>query len=259
MDKFKFNQLFSKMLPTLAMLAILPIWEISVNVFDIPSFLLPAPSAIYQAFVEVETSRWSLHIWATLRVALLGFCISLLISLPLAILMVKSRFLAKTLYPVLVIIQSTPVVAIAPLMVVILGAGEAPRLTITCLITFFPLVVSATTGMMSTPEELLELSRSLKASAAKEVWHIRLPYAVPHIFSGMKVAITLAIIGAVVAEFVAAEQGLGYFVQFSTSYFKIPQAFAALVILSTLSLLLFKTVQLTQYVFFRWSLPKDKF
>ncbi len=259
MTKGTLNFSTSKLFPVFTLLAILPIWEVMVRMFEIPNFLLPAPSSIYQAFIAVDPSRWAIHLWATLRVAILGFCLSLVISLPLAIFMVKSKFLAKTLYPILVIIQSTPVIAIAPLLVVIMGAGEAPRLAITCLITFFPLVVSATTGMMSTPEELIELSKSLKASAVKEVWHIRLPYAVPHIFSGMKVAITLAIIGAVVAEFVAAEQGLGYFVQFSTSYFKIPQAFAALLLLSTLSLLLFKTVQLIQYLFFRWSLPKDKF
>ncbi|MEP2650853.1 MAG: ABC transporter permease [Paraglaciecola sp.] len=259
MIKHKVSLSISKFLPVVTLLALIPIWEVTVRIFDVPNFLLPAPSVIYRAFMDVEFSRWGIHLWATLRVAILGFCLSLFISLPLAIFMVKSKFLTKTLYPILVVIQSTPVVAIAPLLVVIMGAGEAPRLAITCLITFFPLVVSATTGMMSTPQELIELSKSLKASAIKEVWHIRLPYAVPHIFSGMKVAITLAIIGAVVAEFVAAEQGLGYFVQFSTSYFKIPQAFAALLLLSTLSLLLFKTVQLIQYLFFRWSLPKDKF
>ncbi|MCF2946979.1 ABC transporter permease [Paraglaciecola aquimarina] len=252
----KFNLSFSQLLPSLTLLALLPIWETAVYIFEIPNFLLPAPSEIMQAFLNVEWSRWSTHLWATLRVAILGFLMSLCISIPLAVIMVRSKFLAKTIYPLLVIIQSTPVVAIAPLLIVMFGAGESPRLAITCLITFFPLVVSATTGMMSTPEELIELSKSLGASPAKEIWHIRLPYAVPHIFSGMKVAITLSIIGAVVAEFVAAEQGLGYFVQFSTSYFKIPQAFAALLFLSVLSLLLFKAVQLVQYLFFRWSLQK---
>ena len=263
MREVKFKHTFSKslsnLLPLFCIFIILPIWEVAVRYFEVPNFLLPAPSVIYQAFIDVDINRWTTHLWATLRVALLGFGLSILISLPLAVLMVSSKFLAKTLYPILVIIQSTPVVAIAPLLVVILGAGEAPRLAITCLITFFPLVVSATTGMLSTPDELIELSKSLKTSAIKEIWHIRLPYAVPHIFSGMKVAISLAIIGAVVAEFVAAEQGLGYFVQFSTSYFKIPQAFAALLLLSALSLILFKTVQLVQYLFFRWSLPKDKY
>jgi len=198
------------------------------------------------------------YLWATLRIALLGFVISFLISIPLSIMMVNSKFLTKALFPILVIIQSTPVVAIAPLLIVILGTGDAPRLTITCLITFFPLVVSATTGMLATPPELIELSRSLSVKNSKTIWQIRLPYAIPHIFSGVKVAITLAVIGSVIAEFVAAEKGLGYLVQFSTSYFKIPQAFAALVFLSLVSMLLFKTVNWVQRGFFSWSLTEEE-
>lgn len=242
----------------LAMLAIIPVWEIICRVFNVPNFILPSPSSIAHAFSQVPMERWLDNLWATLRIALLGFGMSLLISIPLAIMMVSSKFLTKSLFPLLVIIQSTPVVAIAPLLIVILGTGDAPRLAITCLITFFPLVVSATTGMLSTPAELIDLSKSLNASTTKTIWQIRLPYAIPHIFSGIKVAITLSVIGAVISEFVAAEKGLGYFVQFSTSYFKIPQAFAALVFLSMVSMLLFKSVHWIQKGCFAWSLPKDK-
>ncbi len=249
---------WQKIMPVLTLLAIFPIWEIVCRVFEIPNYILPSPSKIFDAFIHVEMSRWMMHLRATLYVALVGFLMSIVISLPLAILMVQSKFLSRTIFPILVVIQSTPVVAIAPLLIVILGAGDAPRLAITCLITFFPLVVSATTGMMETPPELIDLSRSLKGSALRQIWQIRLPYAIPHIFSGLKVAITLAIIGAVIAEFVAAEKGLGYFVQFSTSYFKIPQAFAALMFLSVISLILFQLIGLVQRLFFRWSLPVEK-
>ncbi len=251
------EQLLRRALPALTLLGLIPLWELACRVLEIPAFVLPSPSAIATAFTEVEMSRWAGHLWATLRVALAGFAISLAISIPIAVLMVRSAFLSKTLYPLLVVIQSTPIVAIAPLIIVMFGTGWAPRLAITSLITFFPLVVSATTGMLATPPELIELSRSLRSSATREIWYVRLPYAVPHLFSGMKVAVTLAIIGAVVAEFVAAEEGLGYFVQFSTSYFKIPQAFAALLFLSLVSLALFKAVQWLQLLFFRWSLPKE--
>ncbi|WP_240687410.1 ABC transporter permease [Alcanivorax sp. 24] len=110
---------------------------------------------------------------------------------------------------------------------VVLGAGDAPRIVITFLITFFPIVVSTVTGLMSAPPELIELSRSLGASRWREIRNIRLPFAVPHIFSALRISITLAIIGAVVAEFVAAENGLGFFIAFSTSFFNVSQAFAA--------------------------------
>lgn len=244
-------------LPVFTLIMLIPLWEIVCLVLNVPDFVLPKPSVIFQAFLDVELFRWFEHFTATIKVALLGFVLSILISIPLAILMVRSAFLTKTLFPLLVIIQSTPVVAIAPLLIVIMGTGDAPRLAITCLITFFPIVVSTTTGMLSTPPELLELSRSLRAGAIREIWQIRLPYAVPHIFSGLKVGITLAIIGAVIAEFVAAEQGLGYFVQFSTSYFKIPQAFAALFFLSAVSLILFKSITWIQLLLFPWSLSEE--
>lgn len=139
---------------------------------------------------------------------------------------------------------------------VVLGAGDAPRVVITFLIAFFPIVVSTTTGLMSTPEELLELSRSLGAGRGREIRNIQLPYAVPYIFSALRISVTLAVIGAVVAEFVAAESGLGFFIAFSTSFFKVPQAFAALALLVTLSLVLFRLVALLQRWLFPWSLPK---
>ncbi|NVK38820.1 MAG: ABC transporter permease [Gammaproteobacteria bacterium] len=254
----KIKHKLQPMLPFITLLALLPVWEFICWFAKVPNFVLPSPSEIISAFLNVEITRWLDHSWATLRVALLGFALSIAISIPLAVIMVRSQFLTKTLFPLLVVIQSTPVVAIAPLLIVILGSGEAPRLAITCLITFFPLVVAATTGMLATPPELIELSKSLRASPVKEIWQIRLPYAIPHIFSGLKVAVTLAIIGAVIAEFVAAEKGLGYFVQFSTSYFKIPQAFAALIFLSIMSLVLFKAVHWIQTLYFSWSLPAQE-
>lgn len=237
-------------------ICLIVIWELICRLTEVPSYILPSPSSIVSAFFNVEFSRWMTHLGSTLRVALIGFALSILIAIPLAICMVRSELLSRTLYPVLVVIQSTPVVAVAPLIIVILGTDDPSRILITCLITFFPIVVSATTGMSETPEEMIELSKSLRAPQYRETWQIRIPYAIPHIFTGLRVSITLAIIGAVVAEFVAAEEGLGYFIQFSTSFFKIPQAFAGLFFLAGISLLLFKSIHWIQAWLFPWSLPK---
>ena len=234
------------------------LWEIAVRLFAIPSYLLPAPSAILNSFAAIGFSRWMLHVWSTLRVALLGFGLAIVVSVPLAMVMMRSALLSKTLYPLLVIVQSTPVVAIAPIIIVALGAGDLPRVVITTLITFFPLVVSTATGLAATPPELIELSRSLRAPAWREMTQIRLPYAVPYIFSALKISITLAVIGAVVAEFVASEAGVGYFIQFSTSMFKLPQAWAGLIVLAAMSLLLFQVVVQVQKRAFPWSLPKSE-
>lgn len=237
-------------------MAVLLLWEAAVRAFDIPSFLLPAPTAIIESFGAVGPGRWATHVWATLRVAVMGFGLAIVVAIPLAMMMTRSAFLSRTLYPLLIIVQSTPVVAIAPIIVVALGAGDLPRVVITTLIAFFPLVVSTATGLAATPPELIELSRSLSASARREMTQIRLPYAVPYIFSALKVSITLAVIGAVVAEFVAADAGVGYFIQFSTSMFRMPQAWAGLVVLAAMSLILFQAIVLIQKRLFSWSLPK---
>jgi NitT/TauT family transport system permease protein len=239
------------------LISVVALWELATRAFDIPAYLLPAPSAIFQSFAAIGLERWLTHIWATLRVAILGFGLAIVVSIPLAMIMMRSAFLSKTLYPLLIVVQSTPVVAIAPIIIVALGAGDLPRVVITTLITFFPLVVSTATGLAATPPELIELSRSLRAPTRREMTQIRLPYAVPYIFSALKISITLAVIGAVVAEFVASEAGVGYFIQFSTSMFKIPQAWAGLIVLAAMSLALFQAVILIQRWLFPWSLPKD--
>lgn len=253
-----FQRQLLRFAPALFFIGLVLLWELICRVGQVPTFILPSPSAIVASFFDVDISRWLGHLWATLRVALMGYLLSIFIAIPLAIAMMRSELLARTLYPALVVVQSTPVVAVAPLIIVLMGTDDPSRVLITCLITFFPLVVSTATGMQETPDELVELSKSLGAPRYRETWQIRIPYAIPHIFSGLKVSITLAIIGAVVAEFVAAEEGLGYFIQFSTSFFKIPQAFAGLIFLAAISLLLFKSVQWAQQWLFPWSLPKKK-
>ncbi len=247
-----------RLAPASAFVVLIAVWEGACRIFHIPSFLLPAPSAIVIAGLDVSAAQWLSNIGATLRVAVMGYIVAIVVSVPLAVALVNSRFLSRTLYPIIVIVQSTPIVAVAPIIVVTLGASDLPRVVITFLITFFPIVVSTVTGLMATPEELIELSRSLRAGRAREMLHIRLPFAVPYIFSALKISTTLAVIGAVIAEFVAAEHGLGFFIMFSTSFFKIPQAFAGLAVLVALSLAFFRLCTLAQRWFVPWSLPKSQ-
>jgi NitT/TauT family transport system permease protein len=243
--------------PGLALIMLVVCWELACRFLDVPSYLLPSPSQILVALTDVPPQTWFDNIWATLRVVLMGFAVSFAISIPLSIMIVKSRLLLRTISPLLVIIQSTPIVAIAPIIIVSLGAGTLPRVVITCLITFFPMVVSTSTGLRATPDELIRLSRSLQAPVSRQFLQIRLPYAVPYILSGTKVAVTLAVIGAVVAEFVAANQGLGYMILYSTSLFKLPQAFVALLILLCISLALYQLVLAIERRFFWWSIPQN--
>lgn len=249
------NILYKLKPPTalISLTALIIIWQSCCVIFKLPEYVLPSPSLILHSLIDVGLNAWLGHLWVTLRICIIGFIFAFCFSIPLAVLMTASTGFRKAIYPLLVVIQSTPIVAIAPLLIVIMGSDDMPRIVIAFLITFFPIVVSATTGMMNTPEELIELSRSIGAPRYREFTQIRIPYSVPYIFSGLKIAITLAIVGTVVAEFVAAESGLGYFIQFSTSFFAIPNAFAALFVLLTLSLTLFYLVSVVQALFFAWS------
>jgi NitT/TauT family transport system permease protein len=228
------------------------IWEGICRGFTIRPFLLPAPSLIcVQTF-----AAWPVvlkHTWATLGTVLLGFAASVAISLPLAMLIVSSRTLAAALYPLLVITQSIPKVALAPILIVALGANELPRIIVTFLVAFFPLVVGTVAGLMATPPELIELGRACRAGRLQELLRIRLPFAIPFVFGGLKVAAALAVVGAVVAEFVGSEAGLGYLIQTSMAFFKTPLAFGAVVVLAIMGILLFQAVALAERLLFPWS------
>ena len=242
----------------LTFIGLLIVWEAACRYFKVPTFLLPAPSGIVMGAMEIPLNLWLQHAWSTIRVALMGYVAAILVSIPMAVALSSSKALSRAIYPLIVIVHSTPIVAVAPIIVVTLGTSDLPRVVITFLITFFPNVVTTTTGLLATPEELIELSRSLRADRSREFFHIRLPYALPYLFSALKISTTLSVVGAVVAEFVAAEHGLGYFIQFSTSFFKIPQGFAALVVLVAMSLGFFQLIGLIQRVAAPWSLPNSE-
>ncbi|MFK7862420.1 MAG: ABC transporter permease [Granulosicoccus sp.] len=241
----------------LSLSLVLLVWEASVVLFNIPTFVLPPPTHVVAAISALSPGQWLSHSYATLKVVLAGFVAATCVSIPLAVAISGSRVASSLIMPVLIAIKATPVVAVAPIIIIVLGTGDMPRVLITFLIAFFPIVVSTTTGLAHTPPELIGLSRSLRATGWRELWDIRLPYAVPHVFSGLKVASTLVVTGAVVGEFVAAERGLGYLVLFSTSNFDVAIAFVCLVLLVAFSLALFSTVSALQGFLFQWSVPKD--
>lgn len=240
----------------LAFVVLLGVWELACRALALPEYILPAPSVIAVAAGSLGLARWAEHLWATIEVALLGYGLAIALSIPLAVAITRSALLSRIVMPWLVVIQSTPIVAVAPIIVVTLGAGVLPRVAITTLLAFFPLVVSTCLGLSSVPAEFIELSRSLRASTARQYWQVRMPFAIPHVFSALKVSVTLAVVGAVVAEFVAAEKGLGYLILFTTSSFKVPVAFAALALLVLSSLTLYSLVQWVHQRFFGWSSAK---
>lgn len=239
-------------IPALAIAALVLIWQVCVVAFEIPVYLLPSPARIWTDSIA-NAGTLGLHTLATLKTVLLGFFVSVAVSLPLAVLITSSKAVANAVYPILVLTQSIPKVALAPILVILLGTNELPRIVVTFLVAFFPLVIAVATGLISVPRDLVELGRSYRGSEWQLLRRIRLPYAVPMIFSGLKVAVTLSVVGAVVAEFVNADAGLGYFIITSTAFFETPLAFAALIILSLMGIVLFQAVVVIERIAFPWS------
>ena len=244
--------LYEVVVPLLATIGLFVVWEGACRLFKIPGYLVPSPVDIWTETIAIGPTVAG-HTMATFKTVMLGFLVSILISLPLAVILTASPTIAAAVYPFLVWTQSIPKVALAPILVVLLGTNELPRIVITVLVAFFPLVISIATGLLSVPPELIELSRACRASKLSELLRIRLPYAIPFIFAGLKVAISLAVVGAVVAEFVNADAGLGFLIQTSTAFFKVPVAFGALIILSVMGVVLFQIVVVAERVFFPWS------
>src|SRR6185369_4013494 len=173
--------------PTVTLLAVLLAWEAATRAFHIPNFVIPAPSAILG-----EGWAWRYrflgHTWVTLYETLGGFALSMGVGVPLAVIIVYSPALRRALYPLIVLMQSVPKIAIAPVLLLVLGHGEFPKVIVAFLVAFFPVVVDTATGLAATPPELLDLSRSYRASAFKTFVKVRLPMAMPFIFAGAKVA-----------------------------------------------------------------------
>lgn len=244
-------------LPTVAFALMLLAWELGVRAFDVPVYLLPAPSVIYTETMK-EIHPVMFHTGATLQTVLAGFLLSVAVSIPLGFVLASSRYASNAIYPLLVLTQAIPKVALAPILVIALGANELPRIAVTFLVAFFPLVISVATGLMATPPELIELGRSYRAGRLQEFFKIRIPFAIPFIFSGLKSAITLSVVGAVVGEFVTSDRGLGNLVQSATAFFKVPLAFGAVTLLALMGIVLFQLVTAIERIFFPWSLRQQR-
>jgi len=242
------------LVPAATLVGVLVAWEAATHAFRIPRFVMPAPSAILAEGWDWRY-RFLGHAWVTLYETLGGFALSIVVGVPLAVLIVYSPTLKNALYPLIVLAQSVPKIAIAPVLLLMLGHGEIPKVIVAFLVAFFPVVVDTATGLAATPPELLDLSRSYRASAFKTFLKVRLPMAMPFFFAGAKVAITLSVIGAVVGEFVGSDKGLGYVILSATSYWKTELAFSSMILLSVMAIVLFGAVALVERLVCPWLAP----
>lgn len=226
-------------------------WEAFVRFFDVPVFLLPAPSVIGQTFLN-DWHVIALNLPPTMIEIVAGFILSLVIGVPLAIIIVYSPMAESFLYPPMVASQAIPKVAIAPLFIVWMGYGLAPKIWIAFLIAFFPIVIDTVVGLRSIHPGMLQLGRSMGGGSFKVFLKLRLPTALPNIFAGMKVAITLAVVGAITGEFVGSQSGLGYLMTSASGQMDTPLVFAVLVAISVIAMALFVVIELIERISIPW-------
>src|SRR5258708_21992590 len=231
--------------PILVAIGLLVAWEVAADFFKVPTYLFPAPSEIFAACRD-NASLLLRESWVTTGEILLGYALSIVIGIPLALGIFHWPAFARSVYPLLVSTQAMPKVAIAPLFVVWFGFGLLPKILIAFLIAFFPIVINTVMGLSAIEQEKIFLARSMGLSTIETFRLIRLPNALPSIFAGLKISITLAVVGALVGEFVGGDSGLGYQLMVANGNMNTPLLFAGVLALTVLGLILFGTIEMLE-------------
>jgi len=219
-------------------LIVLVIWQFAVPLLGLSEFVLPTPWAIARRMVT-DAPLLATHGWYTLLEVVAGFGAAVLAGVPLALAIFYSRVFERAVYPLLVALQTVPKISLAPLLVLYLGYGWGPKIGLAFLISFFPIVIATVVGLQSLDKALVNMVRSMGASERQTFFKLRLPAAMPSIFGGLKVAISLAVIGAIIGEYIAAERGLGYLQLQANQQFDTTLNFATVVSISLLGVLLY--------------------
>ncbi|HEY7552003.1 MAG TPA: ABC transporter permease, partial [Hyphomicrobiaceae bacterium] len=240
-----------KLVPLLGILAFLLAWQLFVVAYQMPAYLLPTPTRIAQVFVARLPDLLH-HGWVTVYEMIAGYALAVVVAVPLAIAITSSRTFDELVTPTMLFFQIVPKVAIAPLFLVWFGVGATPKILVAFLISFFPIVIDAAVGLRSMSPEMDDLARSMGASRLQVFTQFRLPTSLPYLFSGLKVAATLAIAGTVVGEFVGADQGLGYLLLVTNSNLETPMMFATLVALTAIGFVFYYMVELLESFLIPW-------
>jgi NitT/TauT family transport system permease protein len=250
-DPMRRERALNILLPFIAVIAFLVLWSAGVRVFEIPDYLLPAPEDVIRRiardwYVLAKNASY------TVQSVLSGFAAAVLVGVPLAFAVVLSRSVERVTMPFLVMSQTIPKVAIAPILVVWLGFGILPKIAIVFLIAFFPIVVSTVVGLKSVESDMIDLVRSMGARTLKIMLRVRGPTALPQMFAGFKIAICLSVVGAIVGEFVGSDRGLGYLLLTATGTLDGTLVWSALFILIAIGIVLFAMVSKLERLAIPW-------
>ena len=237
--------------PSLLVLAVLLLWQGATSRWRIESWLLPSPAQIVRAGFQARAIIWP-HILQTIQETLWGILLAVGVGLALGLVIDFSPVLRQALYPILVVSQTVPIIAIAPLLIIWFGYGIWPKIIVVGLVCFFPIVVSTADGLRSADPDLIALLRTMGASRLDTFFKVRLPGAMPMIFSGIKIAITYSVVGAILGEWVGASKGLGVFMLRATNSFRTDWVFASIAVTAMLSMTLFGLVVALERAMLRW-------
>lgn len=249
--KKKQQNTMDKYIPLSFILLVIAIWEICVNFLEVPKWILPAPSLVVSTLFSIFATIYD-HILATLLEALLGFTTAILISFIIAFIMDSIPLIRKSLYPILIVSQTIPIISVAPLFIIWFGYGLLPKIIVVQLVCFFPIVISLLGGLASVDEDQINLLKSMGASKVELFKMVKLPASMPSFFSGLKISASYSIMGAIIGEWLGAEKGIGVFMTLAQKSFQTEKVFAAILVITLLSLGVFKIVELAQKIILPW-------
>jgi NitT/TauT family transport system permease protein len=221
--------------PAVALAVVIAAWEAYVTWRDVSILVVPAPSDVWQRLFDDPGYFWQ-EGWWTLYEATLGLIAGSAVAIALAVIMAHSRLLERAIFPLAIVIKVTPIVAIAPVLIIAIGFGTTPKIILAGLLCFFPMLVNAMTGFRDVNPGALDFMRSLNASTWQVFWKLRVPSAAPYLLSAVRITYPLALIGAVVAEWFTGNRGLGYVVYTAWLNLRTPELFAAIAVLATIGI-----------------------
>jgi len=238
--------------------ALLGLWQLVVVWFELPAFIVPAPSAIARALYQgIDSQIYAAHLYVTLAETLLGFALGCALAFALGSVIAVSRAVEYYLYPVVVMFQAMPKVALVPIILIWFGLGITSKVVSAALVAFFPLMVNTIVGLRSADEDRVNLMRSLGATRWQIFRMLQLPNALPYLFAGLEIAMIFALIGAIVAELISAEKGLGMLMQSMSFTMDVAGQFSILVILAVLGLVLNGAITLVRRQVLFWDRSRD--
>ena len=239
-------------LPALALAAgILVVWQLACNFFKIQSYSLPSPLSILGQLIS-QQSLLAKAALVTGEEVVIGFILSAVTGIALALVISRFTAFGRALYPIIVLFQTVPKIAMAPLFILWFGFNMFPKIVLIVVIAFFPVALNMLAGLESTDENLIALFRSVGATRTEILRRVQLPHSMPALMAGLKVAITLSVIGAIVGEFAGASAGLGYVIQFASTQLETPLVFAALVEVSIVGVVFYYLIEFFEHRFIFW-------